>query len=281
MDSVDVTTFSEADGARTRRIAVSADEPNMPSMGHTQAATDARCAECGAPMASDQRYCVECGERRGEPRFPAVIDDADTAPSPAAVTAGRRSRLSPNSTLIAFVGTLLLAMGVGVLIGRSGSSSPAAMRLWRPGRDGGWQGSRRQPPPPAPRRDHREHRRRRGQTERDQIVSPWRTATKAKAQPAPSDGEGGQHGDRQGIQERSLHRRILRVGRMTASVAMRRPGSRGPHGHPRPGRQRRGRPRGHPQEAGDRPPSPSRRPRDPCPRAEASGWSTSSVVAIS
>ncbi len=124
MDSVDVTTFSEADGVRTRRIAVSADEPNMPSMGHTQAATDARCAECGAPMASDQRYCVECGERRGEPRFPAVIDDADTAPSPAAVTAGRRSRLSPNSTLIAFVGTLLLAMGVGVLIGRSGSSSP-------------------------------------------------------------------------------------------------------------------------------------------------------------
>src|ERR1700743_3780334 len=28
-----------------------------------------RCGECGAEMAVDQRYCVECGNRRGPARF--------------------------------------------------------------------------------------------------------------------------------------------------------------------------------------------------------------------
>jgi hypothetical protein len=39
---------------------------------------------------------------------------------------GRRPRLSVNSTLIAGVGTLLLAMGIGVLIGRSGNGNPSS-----------------------------------------------------------------------------------------------------------------------------------------------------------
>ena len=26
------------------------------------------CRECGAPLAADQRYCLNCGRRRGEPR---------------------------------------------------------------------------------------------------------------------------------------------------------------------------------------------------------------------
>ncbi len=26
------------------------------------------CEECGAPLAADQRYCLNCGQRRGEPR---------------------------------------------------------------------------------------------------------------------------------------------------------------------------------------------------------------------
>jgi hypothetical protein len=34
-----------------------------------------------------------------------------------------RPRFTPNSTLIAGIGTLLLAMGIGVLIGRTGNSS--------------------------------------------------------------------------------------------------------------------------------------------------------------
>jgi hypothetical protein len=27
------------------------------------------CRECGAPLAADQRYCLNCGKRRGEPRI--------------------------------------------------------------------------------------------------------------------------------------------------------------------------------------------------------------------
>src|SRR5579875_344165 len=41
-----------------------------------------RCAECGSALAIDQRYCVECGTRRGRPRFAiasAGAQDASTA----------------------------------------------------------------------------------------------------------------------------------------------------------------------------------------------------------
>ena len=83
------------------------------------------CSNCGAPLAADQHYCIECGQRRGAPRFPFMEGVAQRtamveAP-PAAVV--RPPRFSPNGTLIAGIGTLLLAMGIGVLIGRSGNNS--------------------------------------------------------------------------------------------------------------------------------------------------------------
>ena len=88
-----------------------------------------RCAACGAPMAADQRYCVECGQRRGPGRVPFV----EGIPQPKGEDPGRRrsSLRRPRSldaTLIAGVGTLLLALGIGVLIGRSsnGTSSKSA-----------------------------------------------------------------------------------------------------------------------------------------------------------
>jgi hypothetical protein len=78
-------------------------------------------------VAVDQRYCLECGRRRGEPRLPfmdaVVFMDAMNRPaeSTAAPTKEKKPRrLSPNTALIAGVGTLLLALGIGVLIGRSG-----------------------------------------------------------------------------------------------------------------------------------------------------------------
>lgn len=92
------------------------------------------CAACGAPLADDQRYCLECGERRmqmssvllsGPPsggelsqaQPPAMVPPANgSAPADGA---GRGSA----ATVIAGVGVLLLAMGVGVLIGRSSASS--------------------------------------------------------------------------------------------------------------------------------------------------------------
>lgn len=83
-----------------------------------------QCSACGAAMASDQRYCVECGQRRGAPRVPLVDGTAQRAKeTPAARRSPRRAPPPINSTLIAGIGTLLLAMGVGVLIGRSGNTS--------------------------------------------------------------------------------------------------------------------------------------------------------------
>jgi hypothetical protein len=83
-----------------------------------------QCSACGAAMASDQRYCVECGQRRGPARVASLDGLAQrSAATPPTQRPPRRARTSINSTLIAGIGTLLLAMGVGVLIGRSGNST--------------------------------------------------------------------------------------------------------------------------------------------------------------
>jgi hypothetical protein len=84
-------------------------------------------------MAADQRYCLECGHRRGDPRLPfmdaVVFMDAVKQPrgtaAPPPPPREKRPRISANASLIAGVGTLVLAIGVGVLIGRSGDSGAA------------------------------------------------------------------------------------------------------------------------------------------------------------
>jgi hypothetical protein len=104
------------------------------------------CAHCGAPLARDQRYCLECGTPRtylsgmllerlrapagqAQPGTPGQVAQA-TPPNGVAPygTAASSSAWSRNNllTLIAGIGVLLLAMGVGVLIGRSGGASAAA-----------------------------------------------------------------------------------------------------------------------------------------------------------
>jgi hypothetical protein len=80
------------------------------------------CSNCQAPLASDQRYCVNCGERRGKPRQ-MFQPTASKASAPAPPKRERRARASAGTTLIAGVATLLLAMGVGVLIGQNGTSN--------------------------------------------------------------------------------------------------------------------------------------------------------------
>lgn len=92
------------------------------------------CSNCGTRLASDQHYCVECGERRGKPRYSV----AGPTPMPAVSTARKaaRSRASVGAlwtgngtlALIAGVGVLLMAMGVGVLIGRTSNGSTTAAR---------------------------------------------------------------------------------------------------------------------------------------------------------
>jgi hypothetical protein len=85
-----------------------------------------RCVACGTPLSSDQRYCVNCGERRSKPRFslPQMAEPAAKVPA----TTGRprrRPHAPAGVTVVAGVGTLLLAMGVGVLIGRTNTRSVA------------------------------------------------------------------------------------------------------------------------------------------------------------
>jgi hypothetical protein len=85
-------------------------------------------------MGTDQRYCLECGERRlpmsgflmgGGPVSAGVEPARPTAPpAPPAVADSGAPRGGNALNIIAGVGVLMLAMGVGVLIGRSGSTKP-------------------------------------------------------------------------------------------------------------------------------------------------------------
>jgi hypothetical protein len=79
------------------------------------------CDSCGTPMAPDQRYCVECGTRRGKPRFALAPAGGGAQPveRPAAASTGRPSTM----ILIAGIVTVLLALGVGFLIGKSASKA--------------------------------------------------------------------------------------------------------------------------------------------------------------
>lgn len=83
-----------------------------------------RCVTCQAPLVSDQRYCLNCGERRGTARF-SFESLAAPPPPPPPPPVRRTPRASAGATLVTGVATLLLAMGVGVLIGHSGNNSNA------------------------------------------------------------------------------------------------------------------------------------------------------------
>lgn len=86
------------------------------------------CPSCGAPMAGDQRYCLQCGARRGDARVPYREILAGQAPPPRTPIAAPSPHRGPSSGLALLVGLvcLLLALGVGVLIGRSGNDAPTA-----------------------------------------------------------------------------------------------------------------------------------------------------------
>ena len=92
------------------------------------------CASCGAPLAEDQRYCLECGERRAPVSdflkqgalAPAAPPSAPPPVPPGAGPTGQAPRSNNTLSLLAGVGVLLIAMGVGVLIGRSSAGGSRA-----------------------------------------------------------------------------------------------------------------------------------------------------------
>jgi hypothetical protein len=108
----------------------------MPALGEAGES----CAACGGPHAADQRYCLECGQRRAGPRveyrrYLAPEGGTPASPPPEALTAPpsapEPSRPERDFAPLAAVGgiaVLGLMLLVGVLIGKGNStptSSPA------------------------------------------------------------------------------------------------------------------------------------------------------------
>jgi hypothetical protein len=122
--------------ARTENAPPASDAPTKEVRPSMLGSIHEQCSACGAPMASDQRYCLRCGERNGPARVPALDRAGQRTQAAPAAGPPRRPRTSVNTALIAGVGTLLLALGVGVLIGRSSNSSssktPAAQVITVP-----------------------------------------------------------------------------------------------------------------------------------------------------
>ena len=120
--------------------------------GAAQVAGIEPCRECGAPLAADQRYCLNCGRRRGEPRLDfrqrlpaagraAANGDVPSEPVPAAARSTEQKPARDYTPLaaaggIAVLGLMLL---VGVLIGRGDGDpvAPAPPQVVRVQGDGG------------------------------------------------------------------------------------------------------------------------------------------------
>jgi hypothetical protein len=90
---------------------------------------ESTCRSCGAGLAEDQRYCLNCGQRRGEPRIdfrryeaPPVRSSEAAPPSPPEEKPQRDYTPLAAVGGIAVLGVMLL---IGVLIGKGDSGTPA------------------------------------------------------------------------------------------------------------------------------------------------------------
>ena len=89
--------------------------------------TGTTCAACDAPLAEDQRYCLECGARRNGARLPfreiaRPVPEAAPPPPPS----DRPLQGMTPGMAAAGVAIAVLFLGVGVLVGRSGSDGSQA-----------------------------------------------------------------------------------------------------------------------------------------------------------
>jgi SPOR domain len=82
------------------------------------------CEHCQAPVDRDQRYCVRCGARQSHARNPATSYFAAAARSRrAGAPQQRREGFLRGPAFALFLVLLPLAVAVGVLVGRGGSSN--------------------------------------------------------------------------------------------------------------------------------------------------------------
>jgi hypothetical protein len=82
------------------------------------------CSGCGAPLASDQRYCVECGQRVGAPLAMPYALPA-TGPGPVAADGGRMWRLPIPPEMAGLFAAI--ALGFGVVLGTAISPNLAGI----------------------------------------------------------------------------------------------------------------------------------------------------------
>jgi hypothetical protein len=92
-----------------------------------------QCPICGAAVAPDQRYCVECGQRLAQARPPLMSEGLQrTAIAPTRPPRKPRFQTSPSGALIGGIATLLIAMGIGVYVGsltKRSSLTPVARQI--------------------------------------------------------------------------------------------------------------------------------------------------------
>jgi hypothetical protein len=93
------------------------------------------CSQCGAALATDQRYCLNCGAARAEPRLdfqsflrPAATAGAAPAPAPASGGASMSAANPQWSPAFAILGIGLLGVMLllGVLIGKDDDPATVA-----------------------------------------------------------------------------------------------------------------------------------------------------------
>lgn len=83
------------------------------------------CEECGSPLDAQQRYCVECGARRGNGANPASRYFATMSKRARRPLTGIPQKRPPASraAAVGFFALLPIAVALGVVVGRSGSDS--------------------------------------------------------------------------------------------------------------------------------------------------------------
>jgi len=97
------------------------------------------CRACGASLAPDQRYCLSCGTRVSSPRLDFLAEHGQAegvaeqpptlAATPATTAAGGHSRLDRIGGPMGAAAVVLVALGIGFLIGQNGNNdAPVAQK---------------------------------------------------------------------------------------------------------------------------------------------------------